>query len=254
MLISYIIAILTVNVMAFEPKQGANADDEEDADADDDEDEKQACLQYWQVVESDVLEETLEKIFGFYQFLQQQQRQPQSQKAGDTGEGEEGEGEENVQENIELLLERLSNLDALLRLRRKRHLYNIVEKDCVQEAEEIPSEFVCPMTGKLMIEPMLLTDGLCYEREAIERWFVEGHRTSPVTKEELIPVAEGVDLMPNDSLQQAIQSFVGMRLQAIQEKEEKERLMKKKKKQSQQKLVKQQKGSQSQARKRGGAR
>lgn len=67
----------------------------------------------------------------------------------------------------------------------------------------IPTRFKCPLTGNLMLEPVTAEDGLSYEREAIEKWFKDGKKTSPVTGQEL----DNFSLEPDISLQNAIAKF-----------------------------------------------
>lgn len=53
-------------------------------------------------------------------------------------------------------------------------------------AREIPDEFKCPITRELIIEPITHPDdGFTYERSALQRWWDEGKRTSPATRETL---------------------------------------------------------------------
>ena len=47
--------------------------------------------------------------------------------------------------------------------------------------EEIPSNFECPITKNFMRDPVMTSDGHTYDRSAIEKWFAEGHLTSPST-------------------------------------------------------------------------
>lgn len=47
--------------------------------------------------------------------------------------------------------------------------------------ENIPNEFLCPITTEVMRNPVMLTDGHVYEKEAIEKWLTN-HNTSPLTK------------------------------------------------------------------------
>lgn len=39
----------------------------------------------------------------------------------------------------------------------------------------------CPITGSVMVNPVMTADGHVYEKEAIERWFQQGRSTSPLT-------------------------------------------------------------------------
>lgn len=47
---------------------------------------------------------------------------------------------------------------------------------------KIPSEYVCPLTKKLFLEPVTLYDGSVFEKQAIEKWF-EKNDTNPITNE-----------------------------------------------------------------------
>ena len=49
---------------------------------------------------------------------------------------------------------------------------------------EIPNNYLCPITHKIMLEPVIAADDNIYERGSIEKWF-ETHDTSPVTGEVL---------------------------------------------------------------------
>lgn len=39
----------------------------------------------------------------------------------------------------------------------------------------------CPITCERMVDPVIASDGFTYERAAIEKWFAEGRKTSPMT-------------------------------------------------------------------------
>lgn len=47
--------------------------------------------------------------------------------------------------------------------------------------EDIPREFICPITQTIMVDPVLSSDGYSYEREAIEAW-LRNDETSPMTQ------------------------------------------------------------------------
>ena len=49
----------------------------------------------------------------------------------------------------------------------------------------IPQNFICPITHDIMIDPVICSDGISYERVAIQRWLID-HNTSPMTNEHLI--------------------------------------------------------------------
>ena len=52
---------------------------------------------------------------------------------------------------------------------------------------------VCPTTQETFQDPVVAADGHTYERTAIERWFAERNRTSPLTGARLPSTA----LLPN---------------------------------------------------------
>jgi hypothetical protein len=55
-----------------------------------------------------------------------------------------------------------------------------------QAIDEVAEEYVCPITAELPVDPVTAEDGRCYERCAIEEWFVrqpEPQVKSPVTNE-----------------------------------------------------------------------
>ena len=61
-----------------------------------------------------------------------------------------------------------------------------VNKRCREAIDEVAEEYVCPITAELPIDPVTAEDGRCYERCAIEEWFVRQPQPqvkSPVTNE-----------------------------------------------------------------------
>lgn len=68
---------------------------------------------------------------------------------------------------------------------------------------EVPFEFLCPITNKIMNDPVTAADGFDYERKAIRRWF-RRKRTSPMTNEEL----SDLTVRANDALRNRIETFV----------------------------------------------
>ena len=73
----------------------------------------------------------------------------------------------------------------------------------------VPDAFCCPITQELMVDPVMVVDGHCYERTAIERWFGQRQArgqppTSPKTGAELA----STELTPNHNLRNAIQECV----------------------------------------------
>ena len=69
---------------------------------------------------------------------------------------------------------------------------------------EVPFEFLCPITNKIMKDPVTASDGYNYERQAIRRWF-RRKRTSPVSNEELTDLT----FRANEELRNRIRVFMG---------------------------------------------
>lgn len=69
--------------------------------------------------------------------------------------------------------------------------------------QNIPQEFICPITQDLMTNPVICHDGITYEDIAIRQWLVS-HTTSPVTREPL----SAFELIPNRALKFAIEEYV----------------------------------------------
>lgn len=61
----------------------------------------------------------------------------------------------------------------------------------------------CPITGDLMIDPVVDAEGNTYERSAIESW-IDTKGTSPITRNK----ATRDDLRPNRSLKSAIADII----------------------------------------------
>ena len=63
-----------------------------------------------------------------------------------------------------------------------------------------PSDYLCPITYEIMVDPVFTVDGETYERSAIARWFAQEKNTSPRTNQ---PLAHTV-LTSNRTLLRAI--------------------------------------------------
>jgi hypothetical protein len=55
-------------------------------------------------------------------------------------------------------------------------------------------DLICPITKEMFIDPVVTTDGMTYERTAIERWFAAGNTTSPETNLPVDPLVLTPDL------------------------------------------------------------
>ena len=69
--------------------------------------------------------------------------------------------------------------------------------------QEVPDEFVCPITCEIIREPVVALDGFVYEKDAIESWFTQSNR-SPTTNEPL----DSIMTVPCHTLRSLIQDFV----------------------------------------------
>ncbi|KAI3518705.1 hypothetical protein L1887_07516 [Cichorium endivia] len=73
-----------------------------------------------------------------------------------------------------------------------------------QKEIEVPSFFVCPISLEIMKDPVTLSTGITYDREAIEKWlYTRKNGTCPITKQ----VLTDIELTPNHTLRRLIQSW-----------------------------------------------
>ena len=52
-------------------------------------------------------------------------------------------------------------------------------------SDNIPDDYICPITNDIMFNPVIAADGLSYEQSAILEWFKYGNIVSPHTGEKL---------------------------------------------------------------------
>ncbi|KAI5679647.1 hypothetical protein M9H77_00874 [Catharanthus roseus] len=72
---------------------------------------------------------------------------------------------------------------------------------------EVPSFFVCPISLEIMKDPVIVSTGITYDRDSIEKWlFSEKNNTCPVTKQLLTDS----ELTPNITLRRLIQSWCAL--------------------------------------------
>ena len=67
----------------------------------------------------------------------------------------------------------------------------------------IPDRFLCPISNKMMTDPVMAFDGHCYERSAI-RDYLKAHGKSPKTGKD----AEYVIVFPNHRLRAEIEAYI----------------------------------------------
>src|SRR3989338_7989423 len=53
-----------------------------------------------------------------------------------------------------------------------------------KDENRIPASYECPITCKVMVDPVVCADGHTYERAAIEKW-LSSNGTSPITRQTL---------------------------------------------------------------------
>jgi len=78
-----------------------------------------------------------------------------------------------------------------------------VAEDIEADASECCPEILCPLTLKIMVDPVITRGGYTYERHMIERWF-RTKRTDPMTN---IVLTDKV-VIPNIALKQRIEKWI----------------------------------------------
>uniref|UniRef100_A0A1J3JUD2 U-box domain-containing protein n=1 Tax=Noccaea caerulescens TaxID=107243 RepID=A0A1J3JUD2_NOCCA len=74
----------------------------------------------------------------------------------------------------------------------------------MDEEIEIPPFFLCPISLEIMKDPVIVSSGITYDRDSIEKWLFSGKKNScPVTKQDITDA----DLTPNHTLRRLIQSW-----------------------------------------------
>ncbi|XP_076910895.1 U-box domain-containing protein 5-like [Bidens hawaiensis] len=66
-----------------------------------------------------------------------------------------------------------------------------------------PDEFKCPISLKVMYDPVIISSGQTFERMWIQKWFDEGHDICPKTKRKLV----NYSLIPNVSMKDLISKW-----------------------------------------------
>ena len=60
---------------------------------------------------------------------------------------------------------------------------DLISKLLQTDSQQI--EITCPITQRIMIDPVIIESGVTYERKAILRWFENGNTICPVKEEEI---------------------------------------------------------------------
>nr|XP_043634937.1 U-box domain-containing protein 5-like [Erigeron canadensis] len=75
----------------------------------------------------------------------------------------------------------------------------------VDREEDPPEEFKCPISLKLMYDPVVIDSGQTFERMWIQKWFDEGHDVCPITKR----ILSNMSLIPNTAMKDLISKWCG---------------------------------------------
>lgn len=114
----------------------------------------------------------------------------------------------------------LSSRDPILFDESKESSFDEEKKDEVHRID-FPEGFECPITLKIMKDPVIAADGCSYEREAIEEWFRRGKNISPALG---IPLTD-LTLKPNINLRKAIQEFLYKQPEEVLRRKKEEELL-----------------------------
>lgn len=100
----------------------------------------------------------------------------------------------SLQHEDSLAFENQSEVDSRLRCN-----YNDAQRD-IFNSSLLPDEFKCPLSSRLMYDPVVIASGQTYERFWIEKWFAQGNDTCPKTKRKLVHLSS----TPNNSMKDLI--------------------------------------------------
>ncbi|CAM9670247.1 unnamed protein product, partial [Sphacelaria rigidula] len=70
------------------------------------------------------------------------------------------------------------------------------------EDDDVPEEYICPLTLEIMMDPVVCEDGHSYERRALEAW-LRSNNTSPMSNAHLSTTM----VVPNHALRNSIEAF-----------------------------------------------
>ncbi|GJN21982.1 hypothetical protein PR202_gb09507 [Eleusine coracana subsp. coracana] len=113
-----------------------------------------------------------------------------------------GEQNENMQAESQSLTLSTSSSDAStpVKCHSATGFQREEDRSSMSGAAIPPAEFCCPISTKLMHDPVIIASGQTYEREYIERWFNEGYDTCPRTKVKL----DNFSMIPNNCMRDLI--------------------------------------------------
>lgn len=97
--------------------------------------------------------------------------------------------------------ETAEKLSFEIRWLRGEHLQKHIQANV---SNNVPLDFLCPITQEIMLDPVVCSDGFTYERRAITEWLLTGKKTSPMTNNELLDV----DFKTNTEIRSKIQKYL----------------------------------------------
>ncbi|KAG7355177.1 U-box domain containing protein [Nitzschia inconspicua] len=80
--------------------------------------------------------------------------------------------------------------------------------------ENVPEEFICPLTLCVMKDPVVSNDGINYDRTAIVKWLAKGNQSCPLTRQPM----KLSSLAPDNRLRKCIQHWRARQGQPIKNK------------------------------------
>lgn len=87
----------------------------------------------------------------------------------------------------------------------EQHAENALDETRADDSgtPEHPEEFKCPISMRLMYDPVIIASGKTFERFWIEKWFNEGNKTCPITHMKL----DNLYLTPNSAMKGLISKW-----------------------------------------------
>ena len=102
--------------------------------------------------------------------------------------------------NMEMVSYLVSQIDGLKEKYKER---DNVDNGVNDDMKKVPEQYKCPITKKIMKDPVMAFDGHSYERKDIEEYLTRNNK-SPVTGE----IAQYIVVFPNHKLKAEIEKFL----------------------------------------------
>lgn len=118
--------------------------------------------------------------------------------------------EEKVSTEVNKLNEFMKNFGSLnLNSQGDHEKYNAYLKVSEVFEGKIPDELICPLTGKLIFDAVRICDGTVFERQAIEKWFIEND-TNPKNNNVLQSKDLQTCVKTNAEVEEFFESYKGL--------------------------------------------